>query len=1350
MTNEAPPTLDDAKLKSFVLQYSDLSFEKIIGSGANGDVYIGTHIPSKKRVAIKKLHDSETITQNDLPFRREIYTLSVIKNPFLLPFVGFTKTSPFCIVTKFIPGGSLYSNLRKEIEEEDTKKIKISIKSKSKTSTNFLNPTDLSIIGLCIAKGMKYLHKINIIHRDLKTQNILLDEKKLPVICDFGTSRQFDILSNSRPAMTGQCGTPNYMAPEFIKNESYDQSVDVYSYGVILWEMLTRETPYGGKDAPQVIYMILSNKMLEIPEDTPENLKKLILSCWSIDPSHRPTFSQIVKMFLDGEVFYEGTNRKHFEKTVQSICGERKDRRPRTKTSSCEYQQTPVLNYMPSSTINNNNTSNINANNNNNNSNAKSNNNNVVASRNNNAAGARNTSLYKKPIKPRIMTTNNFIQFNDEDEEVDNNNNNNKNADDEDSKEMDGIEFEQDENDDKNAIKAPTSQSRPKIPKKAILSNEQRKNIAFRRHIAQLTTLYIRGIETGTDQQIRNSIAFIESHASDPALAKVEIWPKLLPVIYNSISSKPGIVPALQTLSLRLAESPYVLSSISSVQELHRFLRPETFDLFLYVVNFVPQVVTIQMINTLFAYSLPHQQQQEESDNDILISQSQNQQIIGQPIIPTKNYKSLNNDSMSSISSNQQLLNPFLASPKSFDSNQWKSPFNEPKKDISFSSSNDNLTRYQNGGFGSYQKSILEDNSRDPFLRNTATNESQQTKTKAKTKASNNSKENTSENKPTSGPSSMQIMSSQLSVTEKATILLCIILGQFQNNYEIRNHIIKFFVENAVKFADVNGGHLVLRTLLNNGLVTKEMFSSFSHSDIAENIIAVYSCIFSINQNSNQSQNLDSNLTNNRKSINEKVTNYVPNYFTLSQILEHMLSINPKLRNCAYEFIFRHGDHAANKPLLNITETLLKSIMMYHPNGTERAILLLCRIACDTSSNQILLQENVSSQWLLKMSPITAPPLMRLFVVLFKDEKLRYKMITSPQNESSSSISSSSSNSKHIHKYFENIAASNSHSDMKSKKGSSYLSDISEVKLNRMSAIFLSNVVKNGDNQAFLTVCWVLSQTLLNCEFVSILEDQEVVKNITEKFNATKNVYAIRVICAALMQISKGFLTYDSTVKRQSKHKSSRRPNNNNNKNQLLHSNSHSSDQLNNDVFVMNPSSDMLFENLTGNNNNNNNGNQHSLLCGGDSYYSDTNSFFSVSTSSPSFVSFNDASEIDTPLATANLTSHSSTNSPRYNSNSNLNQQDDSLEIVPVLKKSSMSFNRIVLTCLKLISERNEATKECLFLLASLSQHTETHDTLMKANCISVLSPFRNSDECVQPIKVIISQLKASGCIKNF
>ena len=95
MTNEAPPTLDDAKLKSFVLQYSDLSFEKIIGSGASGDVYIGTHIPTKKRVAIKRLHDSETISQNDLPFRREIYTLSIIRNQFLLPFVGFTKTTPF-------------------------------------------------------------------------------------------------------------------------------------------------------------------------------------------------------------------------------------------------------------------------------------------------------------------------------------------------------------------------------------------------------------------------------------------------------------------------------------------------------------------------------------------------------------------------------------------------------------------------------------------------------------------------------------------------------------------------------------------------------------------------------------------------------------------------------------------------------------------------------------------------------------------------------------------------------------------------------------------------------------------------------------------------------------------------------------------------------------------------------------------------------------------------------------------------------------------------------------------------------------------------------------------------------
>ena len=277
-------------LSKFILSIHDLNIIKPIGSGAFGDVFLGIHLPSKEKVAIKKLHES---TLNAHLYLREVEALSVLAHPFLLPFFGFTNVSPFCIVTKFIPNGSLFDALHSN-----------SLKRK-------LTPTEMSIIAFGIASGMEFLHKKNVMHRDLKPQNILLDGSKLPVICDFGTSRKIE-----QNTMTGQCGTANYMSPEFIKNEKYDQSVDVYSFGMIIWEMLTGQIPFGDEEVPQVIYSILVGQELEIPEGTPENLVNLINGCKAFNPKERPSFEVIVKGFTDGLLCFPGTDMMKFNDFV--------------------------------------------------------------------------------------------------------------------------------------------------------------------------------------------------------------------------------------------------------------------------------------------------------------------------------------------------------------------------------------------------------------------------------------------------------------------------------------------------------------------------------------------------------------------------------------------------------------------------------------------------------------------------------------------------------------------------------------------------------------------------------------------------------------------------------------------------------------------------------------------------------------------------------------------------------------------------------------------------------------------------------------------------------------------------
>ena len=289
-----------------LIKYSDIAFLKIIGFGAFGEVFKGTY--QNQEVAIKKLLITNFEEKDKIAFQREINVLVSCHHDFLLPFVGYTNSPPYCILTKFIPGGSLYSNLH----ESETP----------------LTPTQLTIIAYGIASGMKFLHDSGIIHRDLKTQNILLYPNKLPVICDFGSSRQIE----SGVVMTGQVGTPQYMAPEFLTSQSYNASIDVYSYGVILWEMATYEKPYDGLQPIQIIYQVLSKQNnLQVPDEINHPLAELIMKCLSYEPESRPTFSSILYLFEHNKLHFDGTNFAEVQKVIDNNKNKKKNSESKSK-----------------------------------------------------------------------------------------------------------------------------------------------------------------------------------------------------------------------------------------------------------------------------------------------------------------------------------------------------------------------------------------------------------------------------------------------------------------------------------------------------------------------------------------------------------------------------------------------------------------------------------------------------------------------------------------------------------------------------------------------------------------------------------------------------------------------------------------------------------------------------------------------------------------------------------------------------------------------------------------------------------------------------------------------------------
>ncbi|KAH0791962.1 TKL family protein kinase [Histomonas meleagridis] len=267
---------------------SDFKKEVSIGKGAYSEVFLATHIPTQIKTALKVLTAKKLEGSAKTYFVREVMILASCRNPFLLQLMGFTDTYPYCIVSQYVESGSLYDAL------------------KHKPGSPELSNTDKSIIAMCVAYGMNALHQQKIIHRDLKSLNILLDSNCLPKIIDFGISR---FHGEEGELVTSTIGTPHWMAPEMFNSTHYDSKVDVYSYGILLWEMLTEATPFDGMSAFQIMAAVCQKgQRPDIPESTPKELTALIEACWSQDPAQRPTFDQIYQAFSTCSVSFANTD----------------------------------------------------------------------------------------------------------------------------------------------------------------------------------------------------------------------------------------------------------------------------------------------------------------------------------------------------------------------------------------------------------------------------------------------------------------------------------------------------------------------------------------------------------------------------------------------------------------------------------------------------------------------------------------------------------------------------------------------------------------------------------------------------------------------------------------------------------------------------------------------------------------------------------------------------------------------------------------------------------------------------------------------------------------------------------
>jgi hypothetical protein len=249
----------------------------LIGAGGSSKVILEIDSTTDQKVAVKQIQALclDHIINRTM-FIREIEILAMLNHPCILRILGWSLPTPNTlgeIRTEYAPNGSLKSVL-----------------TRGSGSTNFWNPTGKGIIICRIVLGMRCVHSHGILHRDLKPSNILLNDFGYPLIGDFGASRY----ENDDATPTGEAGTLYYAAPEMFKEEIPTTKVDVFSFGLILYEILVGSPVFPLSMAPfAIMRCILSSDMPEIPASCGEMMQELIKRCWSMNPAARPSFDEI-------------------------------------------------------------------------------------------------------------------------------------------------------------------------------------------------------------------------------------------------------------------------------------------------------------------------------------------------------------------------------------------------------------------------------------------------------------------------------------------------------------------------------------------------------------------------------------------------------------------------------------------------------------------------------------------------------------------------------------------------------------------------------------------------------------------------------------------------------------------------------------------------------------------------------------------------------------------------------------------------------------------------------------------------------------------------------------------------
>ncbi|XP_065838859.1 uncharacterized protein [Oscarella lobularis] len=280
---EAEKTLNELS-NIWSVPTKEIVFLVVIGYGSFGDVWSAEYRDQIVAVKVLKIKAEDCTEEQLQDFNDESELLRSIFHANIVPFIGTGKNDegkPF-IVLEYMERGSV----RKELD------------------TNYAHtPMELKLQvkwGLDAAKGMRHLHSIGRMHRDLKCDNLLINDRGVVKVADLGCTKLVPKIAEGHQRGTRAVGTALFRAPEIIRGRDYDSSVDIYSYGITLWEIQTAKNPYVdqlqvGVTVRDILDRVVGEELRpEFPAYCDKDMIELTKSCWQMSPFRRPTFDEIV------------------------------------------------------------------------------------------------------------------------------------------------------------------------------------------------------------------------------------------------------------------------------------------------------------------------------------------------------------------------------------------------------------------------------------------------------------------------------------------------------------------------------------------------------------------------------------------------------------------------------------------------------------------------------------------------------------------------------------------------------------------------------------------------------------------------------------------------------------------------------------------------------------------------------------------------------------------------------------------------------------------------------------------------------------------------------------------------